>query len=90
MRQVALAATLAALALSAAAEEKRPLNAEDLWAFQRVSGPALSPDGSQAAYAVTTYDMEENRGNADVWIVPVAGGAPRRLTTSKASDSAPV
>ena len=29
----------------------------------------------------------ENRSNADIFVVPLAGGAPRRLTTSKASDT---
>ena len=44
----------------------------------------------QVAYTVTTYDVAENRGNADIWIVPTAGGAPRRVTTNPASDSGPV
>ena len=44
----------------------------------------------QVAYTVTTYDVEENRGNADIWIVPTAGGTPRRVTTNPASDSGPV
>jgi Tol biopolymer transport system component len=49
----------------------------------------LSPDGGQVAYTVTSYDMEENRGNADIWVMPAGGGPARRLTTSKASDGAP-
>jgi dipeptidyl aminopeptidase/acylaminoacyl peptidase len=57
--------------------------------MQRVGTPVLSPDGRMVAYPVTGYDMEENRGNADIWISPVAGGAPRRLTTNKAADLSP-
>ena len=49
----------------------------------------LSPDGAQVAYAVTSYEMEENRGNADVWVMPAGGGPARRLTTHDASDTAP-
>jgi dipeptidyl aminopeptidase/acylaminoacyl peptidase len=60
-----------------------------MWAVQRVGTPALSPDGKNVAYTVSVYDMEENRGNGDVWIVPLAGGTPRRLTTNRASDGAP-
>jgi len=71
------------------AADKKPLTVDDMWAVQRVGSPALSPDGKTVAYTVSVYDMEENRGNGDVWTVPLAGGAPRRLTTNKASDGSP-
>jgi dipeptidyl aminopeptidase/acylaminoacyl peptidase len=67
----------------------QPFTVDTMWEVQRVSTPAVSPDGSLVAYTVSVYDMDENRANADVWIVPVAGGTPRRITTSKASDTAP-
>ena len=38
------------------------------------SHPVFSPDGSQIAFA-GEYD-----GNLDVYVVPVAGGQPKRLT----------
>src|SRR5881392_2738556 len=75
--------------LTAAAAAPHPLTIDDMRAIQRVGAPALSPDGKLAAYTVTAYDMEENRGNADIWIVPVSGGPPRRLTSNKASDTQP-
>ncbi|MGH9400437.1 MAG: S9 family peptidase, partial [Thermoanaerobaculia bacterium] len=85
--------TLALLALlgsaAAAAAEKKPLTVDDMWAVQRVGAPALSPDAKTAAYAVTAYDMEENRGNADIWLLPLSGGAPWRVTANKASDTSP-
>ena len=71
-------------------QEKTPFTIDTMWAIQRVGTPAVSPDGPQVAYTVTTYDVEENRGNADIWIVPTAGGTPRRVTTNPASDSGPV
>jgi dipeptidyl aminopeptidase/acylaminoacyl peptidase len=83
---------LAALCLAASATAetaRRPMTVDDLWAIQRVGTPALAPDGQTIAYTVTTYDLEENRGNADIWTLPAAGGTPRRLTTSKSSDGAP-
>lgn len=73
----------------AALAEKKPLTADDLWVIQRVGNPVLSPDGKMAAYTVTAYDMEADRANADIWVSPVAGGAARRLTTNKASDTSP-
>ncbi len=73
----------------AAAAGKHAFGVNDLWAVKRVGAPVVSPDGRQAAYTVTTYDMDENRGNADLWLLSLADGTTRRLTTNKASDSAP-
>ncbi|HEY7412699.1 MAG TPA: S9 family peptidase [Vicinamibacteria bacterium] len=84
-----IAAALLVLAQAAAPAEGKPLTADVLWQIQRVGTPAVSPDGRWAAYGVTTYDMEENRGNADLWLVPTAGGPARRLTFNKASDGSP-
>jgi len=42
--------------------------------------PRFSPDGSQLAFT-GEYD-----GNADVFVVPVIGGAPRRLTWHPSAD----
>lgn len=68
---------------------KRPFTVDDLWALQRVGEPALSPDGTLVAYTVSVYDAEEDKRSSDVWVMPVAGGTARRLTTNKASDSSP-
>ena len=76
---VALSLTVAVSTASAQEPEKKPFTIDTMWAIQRVGTPAVSPDGLQVAYTVTTYDVDENRGNADIWIVPTAGGhaAPR-------------
>ncbi|MEQ8790193.1 MAG: S41 family peptidase [Pirellulaceae bacterium] len=47
--------------------------------IQLAQSPALSPDGSTLAFA---YD-------GDVWTVPIAGGAARRLTFHPADDGRP-
>jgi dipeptidyl aminopeptidase/acylaminoacyl peptidase len=88
MRRFALSAA-ALLFASVLAAEKKPLTVDDMWAIQRVGSPAVSPDGRSVAYTVSTYDMEENRSNADIWMAPLSGGPPRRLTANKASDSSP-
>lgn len=84
-------ACLAVLGLAGRMEaaEKKPFTADVMWAVQRVGTPVLSPDGAQVAYTVSVYDLEENRANGDVWVLPLAGGAPRRLTANKASDGSP-
>jgi dipeptidyl aminopeptidase/acylaminoacyl peptidase len=88
-RRVVSLLSLFFCAVTLAAADKKPLTVDDMWAVQRVGTPVLSPDGKTVAYTVSVYDMEENRANGDVWLVPLAGGTPRRLTTNKASDGSP-
>ena len=47
------------------------------------SDPTFSPDGRFVAYASTAG------GNVDIWIQPLDGGLPRRLTDHVASDTQP-
>ncbi len=92
-RPLLFAAALIALAHAAAAADspaaKKKFGVDDLWAVQRVGAPVLSADGTRAAYAVTAYEGEELKANADVWTLDVASGAGRRLTAHKASDTSP-
>ncbi|RYZ71065.1 MAG: S9 family peptidase, partial [Lysobacteraceae bacterium] len=82
-----------ALALSsplaiAAGEAKRPITAQDLWAVKRVGAPALSPDGARAVVSVQEWSIEKNKPSASLWLVEVASGKVRRLTTGESSDGA--
>ncbi len=89
MRLLALVAVFLFLPSSPRAE-RRPMQVEDLWAVQRVGAPQLSPDGEHVAFTVTTYSMEDNKGNSDVWWVTSDGRrAPRRLTWNPQSDTSP-
>jgi dipeptidyl aminopeptidase/acylaminoacyl peptidase len=89
MRVSALIVALLLAATPAAAQEKAPFTIETMWAVQRVGAPVVSPDGKTVAFTVTKYDMDENRGNADLYVVPTAGGTPKRLTANAASDNGP-
>ncbi|MGH8286380.1 MAG: prolyl oligopeptidase family serine peptidase, partial [Steroidobacteraceae bacterium] len=72
------------------AHAKAPLSADKMWTLHRLADPAISPDGKLAVVPVTRYDVKENKGFADLWIVPVAGGEARQLTSDSASDTNPV
>ena len=71
------------------AQNRRPVTAHDLWAMKRLAAPALSPDGQTVAFTVQEWSVEKNKDTVSVWLAPVAGGAPRRLTTAEAKDGAP-
>lgn len=73
--------SLAIVALSLAAfAQSGVLTPEKLWQLGRVSLDAVSPDGQTAVYGVTYYNIEANKGNRDLYIVPVAGGTSKKIT----------
>ena len=72
-----------------AAHAAQPYTAEAMWQLKRLADPAISPDGRLAVVPVTTYDMEKNKGDADLWLVPTKPGKARQLTSDAGSDSAP-
>lgn len=57
-----------------------------LWHFGRVSAPEVSPDGKTLLYSVTYYDYQKNKGNAELYTLPVAGGTPTQVTRTSASE----
>ena len=63
--------------------------ATEMMKLKRLSDPQVSPDGTLVAFALAEVDLEEGRRNTDLWLVPVSGGEPRRITTNPASDSHP-
>ncbi len=68
---------------------KRAITFDDLIKMHRVADPKISPDGQWVAYAVSTPDMEANRGVSNIWAVRTAGGDAVQLT-SGGHDSSPV
>src|SRR3954468_16105089 len=66
----------------------RPITEKDIFKFQWIGDPRLSPDGSQVAFVRVTVDEKEDRYATSLWSVPIAGGEPRRLTNGP-RDSAP-
>jgi dipeptidyl aminopeptidase/acylaminoacyl peptidase len=84
-----VAGILLAAAAARAADARAPLTPETLWQIQRLASPAVSPDGAWVAVALTTYEMKDDKGQSDLWLVPTAGGEARQLTTADSSESGP-
>ena len=49
----------------------------------------VSPDGKELAFARDTSDHPEVSTNSDIFIVPIAGGDARRITTRQGADTSP-
>ncbi len=79
----------AALAITIAAQSRRPITFDDLVSFKRVADAQVSPDGKQVAYVINVIDKEQNRGKRSIWVVSTAGGAPRQLISSDKNDDTP-
>jgi dipeptidyl aminopeptidase/acylaminoacyl peptidase len=73
------------LALSSlAVAQKRPFTFEDMMQFKRITDFHISPDGKWVAFTAQDVSLEKNTKIPHLWIVPVAGGETRRLTTPDA------
>jgi len=75
-----------ALAMQA---QKKPFDVNALLKLARISDPQLSPDGKNVAFVAETPDLESNTRPRQIYIVPLAGGAARRLTTEGLRNERP-
>jgi len=55
---------------------------EVLWSFGRVSDVQVTPDNSKILYGITYYNIKNNKGNRDLYIIPITGEEPVNLTNS--------
>ncbi len=86
LKNAVLLIVVSLLLTQSKSQDKRPLELDDLFKIQRVSEPAISPDGKWVAYTVTTPNLKENKNLTDIWLMPIAGGTPRQLTNDPAAD----
>ncbi|HEX7138786.1 MAG TPA: hypothetical protein VF219_13095, partial [Vicinamibacterales bacterium] len=85
-----VSAVVAALAcaLSVTAQSgMRGATAEDYYAFETLSDPHFSPDGSTIAFVVTTVDQKQNRRRSEIRAVPSDGSRAATVMTSATQSS---
>ncbi len=80
-----LAATLAPAAMAAG----RAMTVDDLLNVKAVADPRVSPDGKLVAYVLSELNRETDKSNSDLYLIPITGGEPKRLTTSPGVDNHP-
>ena len=67
----------------------RNIQVDDYFALKSVGGPHVSPNGEWVAYTVRTKDLENNRSETRLWMIPTAGGEPMPMTAKGSSVWSP-
>src|ERR1700728_2855618 len=89
MRIAVLCALLTgALSVSAPAA-KAPFSFDAMMRLARIDDPQVSPDGRMIAFTVQTVDMANNTKPTQIYVVPMDGGTPVRLTNEGTSNTRP-
>jgi dipeptidyl aminopeptidase/acylaminoacyl peptidase len=71
------------------AAQVAPFSYDHLRQVVNVGGLDVSPDGRHVVFTVSRPNYAVNRTESSLWIVDVAGGAPRPLTPGRTSVAAP-
>ncbi len=71
------------------AQAKHPLTVDDLWAMKRIGSFDLSPDGRQIVFDVTAYNMDENKGKSDIYLINIDGSNPHPVKNSDKNETNP-
>ncbi|MEN9400740.1 MAG: hypothetical protein RL632_1843 [Bacteroidota bacterium] len=62
------------------------LSPEILWSMRRVSGGTVSPDGKLLLYSQRTFNMDENKGNTDLYVIDLKTGVSKQVTNTPVSE----
>ncbi len=66
------------------------MQVDDLFRFQRVADPQISPDGKWVVYMQSKVDLEANKSTAHLWLAATEKGAKaKQLTSDAKSDRHP-
>jgi dipeptidyl aminopeptidase/acylaminoacyl peptidase len=75
--------------LIAVSAHARFITEKDLFRFQWIGDPQISPDGSQVAFVRITVDEKKDTYDTAIWSVATTAGAPPRRITNGPHDTAP-
>ena len=73
-------------ALTEAEKSEGKFTAEIMWKMGRIGSQVLSEDGSKLVYALTEYNLAENRGVTTLWLRDMATGETKPLTDYTSSN----
>ncbi len=64
----------------------RKLTPEILWSLGRIGEVVISPDKSKILFSVKYYDISENKGNSELYIMNIDGTDVKQITHSAKSE----
>ena len=68
------------------ANAQNTLTPEILWKFNRVSGGTVSPDGNYLLYSQRSFNMAENKGNTDLFVLDLKTNKSKQITETPFSE----
>ena len=71
---------LFAISLTTLSFSQSVMTPELLWELGRVSSPILSEDGKAIYFTVRYYDLDSNKGQSQIYTLPIKGGKMKKLT----------
>ncbi len=71
------------------AQDKRPIQANDLYRIQTASSVTFSPAGDRVAYVVTQIDSADNAYHSHIWVADARRSVVRQLTRGRVRDRSP-
>ncbi len=74
--------------MATAAADRRPIADTDLYSFQWIANPRISPDGSRIVYTHVIVNKKHDGYETALWIISSSGGSARQLTSGP-RDSSP-
>ena len=77
------------LAVAAPALAQKPFDVDALMKLARVSDPQVSPAGKTVAFTVRSVDLAANTKPTNIYVVPIAGGAPVKITNAGTVNERP-
>jgi dipeptidyl aminopeptidase/acylaminoacyl peptidase len=88
-RLLAIALCVAAALAAFAQAQKRSITEKDIFQFNWIGDPQISPDGTRVAFVKVTVDEKKTSYDTAIWSVSMREGEqPRRMTDGK-HDSSP-
>ena len=66
--------------------EARGFDADAFLNFKQATETAISPDGTQVAFAVAVYDPASDLQQSQLWVVPARGGSPRLIGNGESAQ----
>lgn len=63
---------------------------EVMWKLGRVGEMTISPDGKKVVYGVTYYDVDENKGNTEIYLISSDGTEKQQITKTSSGEYNPL